>query len=29
MGRSEGAIKSLQHRALGSLRRIMHPEDRY
>jgi RNA polymerase sigma-70 factor (ECF subfamily) len=29
MGRSEGAIKSLQHRALGALRRIIHPEDRY
>jgi RNA polymerase sigma-70 factor, ECF subfamily len=29
MGRSEGAIKSLQHRALGALRRILHPEDRY
>lgn len=28
MGRSEGAIKSLQHRALGALRRIMHPRDR-
>lgn len=27
MGRSEGAIKSLQHRALGALRRILHPED--
>lgn len=27
MGRSEGAIKSLQHRALGSLRRVLHPED--
>lgn len=26
MGRSEGAIKSLQHRALGALRRIMHHE---
>jgi len=26
MGRSEGAIKSLQHRALGSLRRLLHPE---
>ena len=24
MGRSEGAIKSLQHRALGALRRILH-----
>jgi RNA polymerase sigma-70 factor (ECF subfamily) len=29
MGRSEGAIKSLQHRALGALRRILHPEGRY
>jgi len=29
MGRSEGAIKSLQHRALGALRRVVHPEDRY
>lgn len=29
MGRSEGAIKSLQHRALGALRRVIHPEDRY
>ena len=29
MGRSEGAIKSLQHRALGALRRVLHPEDRY
>ncbi|HEY8767053.1 MAG TPA: sigma-70 family RNA polymerase sigma factor [Dehalococcoidia bacterium] len=29
MGRSEGAIKSLQHRALGALRRLLHPEDRY
>ncbi len=28
MGRSEGAIKSLQHRALAALRRILHPEDR-
>jgi RNA polymerase sigma-70 factor (ECF subfamily) len=27
MGRSEGAIKSLQHRALGALRRVLHPED--
>jgi RNA polymerase sigma-70 factor (ECF subfamily) len=27
MGRSEGAIKSLQHRALGALRRILHPKD--
>jgi RNA polymerase sigma-70 factor (ECF subfamily) len=27
MGRSEGAIKSLQHRALGALRRILHHED--
>jgi RNA polymerase sigma-70 factor (ECF subfamily) len=26
MGRSEGAIKSLQHRALGALRRILHPD---
>jgi RNA polymerase sigma-70 factor (ECF subfamily) len=26
MGRSEGAIKSLQHRALGALRRILQPE---
>jgi RNA polymerase sigma-70 factor (ECF subfamily) len=26
MGRSEGAIKSLQHRALGALRRIMQPD---
>ncbi len=26
MGRSEGAIKSLQHRALGSLRRLLNPE---
>jgi RNA polymerase sigma-70 factor (ECF subfamily) len=26
MGRSEGAIKSLQHRALGSLRRILYQE---
>ena len=26
MGRSEGAIKSLQHRALASLRRVMYPE---
>lgn len=29
MGRSEGAIKSLQHRALGALRRILHHEDTY
>jgi len=29
IGRSEGAIKSLQHRALGALRRVLHPEDRY
>jgi RNA polymerase sigma-70 factor (ECF subfamily) len=29
MGRSEGAIKSLQHRALGALRRVLHPEDRF
>src|SRR5437899_7007990 len=29
MGRSEGAIKSLQHRALGALRRLLHPEDKY
>ncbi|KKL04973.1 hypothetical protein LCGC14_2610730 [marine sediment metagenome] len=28
LGRSEGAIKSLQHRALNSLRRIMSPEVR-
>ena len=28
MGRSEGAIKSLQHRALGSLRRVLYEEDR-
>src|SRR3990172_3463403 len=27
MGRSEGAIKSLQHRALASLRRVLHGED--
>jgi RNA polymerase sigma-70 factor (ECF subfamily) len=27
MGRSEGAIKSLQHRALGALRRILYEED--
>ena len=27
MGRSEGAIKSLQHRALGSLRRILYEEE--
>jgi RNA polymerase sigma-70 factor (ECF subfamily) len=26
MGRSEGAVKSLQHRALGALRRILYPE---
>jgi RNA polymerase sigma-70 factor (ECF subfamily) len=26
MGRSEGAIKSLQHRALAALRRILHPD---
>lgn len=29
MGRSEGAIKSLQHRALGALRRILHHESDY
>jgi RNA polymerase sigma-70 factor (ECF subfamily) len=29
MGRSEGAIKSLQHRALAALRRIVHPEDHF
>jgi RNA polymerase sigma-70 factor (ECF subfamily) len=29
MGRSEGAIKSLQHRALGALRRILHHEEPY
>lgn len=29
MGRSEGAIKSLQHRALGALRRILRPEDTF
>lgn len=28
MGRSEGAIKSLQHRALGSLRRLLNPESK-
>ena len=28
MGRSEGAIKSLQHRALASLRRILYQEER-
>ena len=28
MGRSEGAIKSLQHRALGALKRIMYPDGR-
>ena len=28
MGRSEGAVKSLQHRALGALRRILYPEGR-
>lgn len=28
LGRSEGAIKSLQHRALNSLRRVMSGEDR-
>jgi len=28
MGRSEGAIKSLQHRALGALRRILYPDGR-
>jgi RNA polymerase sigma-70 factor (ECF subfamily) len=28
LGRSEGAIKSLQHRALAALRRVLHPEDR-
>jgi len=27
LGRSEGAIKSLQHRALGSLRRVVRRED--
>jgi RNA polymerase sigma-70 factor (ECF subfamily) len=27
MGRSEGAIKSLQHRALGSLRRVLYEKD--
>ena len=27
MGRSEGAIKSLQHRALGALRRVLHPDE--
>ncbi|HEU4759428.1 MAG TPA: sigma-70 family RNA polymerase sigma factor [Dehalococcoidia bacterium] len=27
MGRSEGAIKSLQHRALAALRRVLHGED--
>lgn len=27
MGRSEGAIKSLQHRALGALRRVLYEED--
>jgi RNA polymerase sigma-70 factor (ECF subfamily) len=27
MGRSEGAIKSLQHRALGALRRVLYRED--
>jgi RNA polymerase sigma-70 factor (ECF subfamily) len=27
MGRSEGAIKSLQHRALGALRRILHHDE--
>lgn len=26
MGRSEGAVKSLQHRALGALRRVLQPE---
>ncbi|MEX1194404.1 MAG: sigma-70 family RNA polymerase sigma factor [Dehalococcoidia bacterium] len=26
MGRSEGAIKSLQHRALAALKRILHPD---
>ncbi len=26
MGRSEGAIKSLQHRALGALKRIIYPD---
>jgi len=28
MGRSEGAIKSLQHRALASLRRVLQGEER-
>jgi len=28
MGRSEGAVKSLQHRALASLRRVLHGEER-
>ena len=28
MGRSEGAIKSLQHRALASLRRVLYQEER-
>ncbi len=28
MGRSEGAIKSLQHRAMASLRRILYQEER-
>jgi len=27
MGRSEGAIKSLQHRALGALRRVLYAKD--
>jgi DNA-directed RNA polymerase specialized sigma24 family protein len=27
MGRSEGAIKSLQHRALGALRRVLYEEE--
>jgi RNA polymerase sigma-70 factor (ECF subfamily) len=27
MGRSEGAIKSLQHRALGALRRVLYEKD--
>lgn len=28
MGRSEGAVKSLQHRALGALKRILYPDGR-
>jgi RNA polymerase sigma-70 factor (ECF subfamily) len=28
LGRSEGAVKSLQHRALGALRRILYPDGR-